>query len=85
MQEENRHKQSNNLVNFEYFQSSDGSVKKYDECHPLWSINKNYNNQMHSNSSRRKKIRIQNDDQLERKMRIIERLKKKLEKNNSNN
>ena len=66
MQEENRTKQ----VNLEFFQSSDGSIKKYDECYLLWSVNKNYNNQMHSNSSRRKKIRIQNDNQLERKMSI---------------
>ena len=66
-------------LDLKFFQMSDGTIKRYDECHSLWSVNKHYNTQVHSNQSRRKKIRINHDDQLERKMKVIDRLKKKLE------
>ena len=71
--------------NLETFVTSDGKIHKYDEEHPLWSINKNYNQQIHSQISRRHKIRRVDDNQLERKMKIIERLKKKYEEKKNNN
>lgn len=70
--------------NLEIFVTSDGKIHKYDEEHPLWAVNRNHNQQIHSQISRRHKVRRVNDNQLERKMKIIERLKKKYEEKKKN-